>query len=101
MSYLDTHITKEKADIMFAAMDTAGVSVTLFSTLCRTSRATLYRWRNEPEKGIDKIRFNLAYDIAVRLNRAVEQGKLPLKDKLDKANKEATVRKIVLSAKQS
>ena len=101
MSYLDTHITKEKADIMFAAMDTANVSVTLFSTLCRTSRATLYRWRNEPEKGIDKIRFNLAYDIAVRLNRAVEQGKLPLKDKLDKANKEATVRKIVLSAKQS
>lgn len=101
MSYLDASITKEKADIMFDAMDKADISVTLFSTLCRTSRATLYRWRNEPEKGIDKIRFNLAYDIAIRLNRAVEQGKLPLKDKLDKATKEATIRKIVVSVKQS
>ena len=101
MSYLDKNITKEKADIMFAAMDAADVSVTLFSTLCRTSRATLYRWRNEPEKGIDKIRFNLAYDIAVRLNRAVEQAKLPLKDKLGKAAKEALVRKIVIATKPS
>lgn len=101
MSYLDTHLTKEKADLMFAAMDASKVSVTLFSKLCSTSRATLYRWRNEPEKGIDKIRFNLAYNIAVRLNHAVTQGKLPLKDVLNKTDKEATIRKIVSTIKPS
>lgn len=101
MSYLDEHLTKEKADLMFAAMETAKVSVTLFSKLCGTTRATLYRWRNEPEKGVDKIRFNMAYTIAVRLNHAVKQDKLPLKEVLTKPEKEATIRKIVSTIKPS
>ena len=94
-------LVKQQAEIMVDTMDKADISVTLFSKMSRTSRATLYRWKNEPDKGVDRFRFDMAVSISLRLQYAVKQGLLPLKDKLTKGEKEAAIRNIVQTVKPS
>ena len=98
---ITTQLVKQQAELMFNMMDKADISVTLFSKMSRTSRATLYRWRNEPDKGVDRFRFDMAVSIALRMKYAVEQNLLPLKDKLTKGEKEATIRNIIQTVKPS
>jgi len=72
-----------KVKYILDALNTSEVSVTDFSTLTSISRVTIYRWRNGGEVK-DELRLNLAYNTAMRLNKAVQHQRLPLTDRLKK-----------------
>lgn len=99
MSTVNKHVNAYRAKIIFDAIKNAGISVSLFSRVVRTTRATLYKWRNRPEEGVDAIRFNMAFEAAVRLNTAVEQKRLPLQDQYSPAAKEKVIREIIRTTK--
>ena len=87
-------IMEMKVTYIFQALKDSGVSITDFSRLTRVSRETLYRWK----KGspiVDRLRLDLAYSVAIRLEKACRIKKLPLKNRLKKDQRLALLRKIV------
>jgi hypothetical protein len=90
-------ITPEKVAFIFETIEAAQVSITDFSHLVSTSRNSLHRWRNTG-KVTDRLRFNLAYQTALRMSYAIADKKLPLPDKVAKAQRVSTLRKIIKDA---
>ena len=91
---------KEKVAYIFAALEKAEVSILDFSRVTTISRETFYRWKNGGAAK-DQIRLNMAYTVALRLEKACRAGKLPLVDKLKKEQRYIRIRSIVreMSAK--
>jgi DNA-binding XRE family transcriptional regulator len=87
---------KQKIKTIFATIGKAKVSMTDFAKITGISRVTLYRWKNGGPIN-DKIRLNLAYGVAIRFNKACEDGKLPLANKLKAVPRVALLRSIVSS----
>lgn len=90
----------EKVKYIFDAIDKSGIAITDFSKLTRISRESLYRWRRGSNI-TDKLRLDLAYTVAVRLEKACRCEELPLVDKLKPEQRIVVLRKIIASmAKQ-
>ncbi len=87
---------KKSIKYIFESVEKSGVSMVDFSRITGISRETLYRWRNGSPVS-DKLRLNLAYTIAVRLEKACRAKKLPLKDKLKIDQRIHTLKRIVAS----
>lgn len=88
--------TKEKVKYIFDVLQAAEVYIVDFAALTGISRETLHRWK----KGgpiTDKLRLNIAYGTAVRLNTAVESGKLPFTERYKNPQRKAVLRKVVSS----
>jgi hypothetical protein len=90
-------ITPEKVQFIFETIEAAQVSITDFSHLVSTSRNSLHRWRNAG-KVSDRLRFNLAYQTALRMSYAVDAKQLPLPDKVSKTQRLSTLRRIIKDA---
>jgi hypothetical protein len=69
-----------KVDFIFKALEVSKVSFTDFSRLTRISRESLYRWKDGAKIG-DQLRLDLAYNFALRLEKACREGKLPLTER--------------------
>lgn len=85
---------KNKIEYIFEAIDKAGVTYIDFSRITRISRATLYQWK----KGgaiRDKLRLDLAYVTATRLEKGCVHGRLPITDKLKPKQRIKVLRKII------
>ena len=89
-----------KVQYILNALDRSEVSITDFSTLTSISRVTIYRWKNGGEVK-DELRLNLAYNTATRLNKAVQNDRLPLTDRLKKDQRVQVIGSIIreMSAK--
>jgi len=87
---------KQKVKTIFEALERAKVSMTDMAKITGISRVTLHRWKSG---GVvtDRIRLNLAYGVAVRLNKACELGKIPLINRLKSEERIARLRNIVSS----
>ena len=68
---------KPKVDAIFAALDRSQVSIADLAVLAKVSRETLYRWKNG-NNITDRLRLDLVYTIASKLNTAVDRDALPL-----------------------
>jgi hypothetical protein len=75
-------------------LDSSGVTITDFSRLTRISRETLYRWKDGANI-TDNLRLDLAYNTALRLEKACREGKLPLFEKLKAPARIKLLRSIV------
>jgi transposase-like protein len=76
---------EDKAQYIFETLEVGHISMVDFHRLTKISRETLYRWRRNGGKRItDQFRLNFAYTMAQRLREAVNEGVLPLTDKLKK-----------------
>ena len=87
---------EKKTQYIFEALDKSGVSMTDFARITRISRETLYRWK----KGAnitDRLRLDLGYTCALRLEKACRLGKLPLTDKLKAVQRLKVLRRIIAS----
>ena len=92
-------ITKEKHELIFSAIEAAQVSITAFSEITGVSRVTLHRWKNtRPTKGIDRLRFSNAYNVAVRMRNAIKTGDLPLPETIERKQKLNTMKRIIRNA---
>lgn len=87
-------MNEEKITYIFEAIEKAEVSLVDFARLTQISRNSLYRWKRTGEAH-DKIRVNIAYVAAQRLEKACREGHLPLPDKLKRDQRFDVVRKIV------
>jgi hypothetical protein len=85
---------EEKLDYIFNAVDISEVSLTDFCRLTGISRETLYRWKNGGNV-TDKLRLDLAYTVATRMEKACRLGNLPLTDRLKKEQRLVVLRKII------
>jgi predicted transcriptional regulator len=66
---------------IFDALDASGVSISDFAKLTGCSRVTLHKWKRDVNTPIrDALRLKIALTTAMRIKRAVDAGKLPLKD---------------------
>lgn len=83
-----------KVTYIFDALDRAGVSITDFSRITSISRESLHRWKTGSAIK-DKLRLNLAYSTATRLETACREGILPLHDKLKTMQRVKVLRKII------
>lgn len=82
---------------IFATLDAAGVYIADFARLTGISRPALNRWKREgnADRIRDKLRYRIACDLAVKVARATEAGKLPLKDPLKLTERVAVLRRIL------
>lgn len=85
---------KEKIEFIFKAAEASQVTMTDLARLTGISRETLYRWR-QGRAISDVLRLNIAYQYALRLEKACRSGKLPIKDKLKKDQRLKVLRKVV------
>lgn len=85
---------KQKVEYIFNAMEKTEISILIFSKLSSLSRPTLYRWQ-KGENITDHFRLNYAHALAMRLYKAYQLGKLPLKEKLKKSEKIREIKRIV------
>ena len=83
-----------KIDFIFRAIDVSGVSMTDFSRMCKSSRTTLYAWKKGESTG-DNLRVSLAYETALRLEKAAKLGLLPLKERHKAIERLKVLKKIV------
>lgn len=83
-----------KVMVIMQAREASAITWGDYATLSGVSRETLYRW-TKYLKPKDKLRLNIAYTLAVRLNKAVEQGLLPIEQKLKPKERRTYLRKIV------
>lgn len=90
----DTNNIKLKVDFIFKTLEETGLSMVDLSELTKISRPSLYRWRNG-ENITDMFRLNFVYNMSLRLKKATQIGKLPLKDKLKRPQKIEVLKKIV------
>ncbi len=84
----------QTVEYIFEVLEKSGMYLTDFSRITGISRVALYRWR----KGnpiADKLRLNLAYQAAYRLEKACRLGLLPLHNKYKKVERIKLLRKIV------
>jgi len=90
----------EKVAYIFEALEKSEVSIQDFSRVTTISRETFYRWK-KGGAATDQIRLNMAYTVALRLEKACRLGKLPLTDKLKKEQRFIRIRNIIreMSAK--
>jgi hypothetical protein len=86
--------SEAKIEYIFKAVDVAKISLTDFSRLTGISRETLYRWK-DGRNITDKLRLDLAYTVATRMEKACRLGKLPLTDRLEKEQRVVVLRKII------
>lgn len=93
---LDPLETKPKVDYIFDALERAEVTITHFSVLSRTSRTSLHAWKRGGHVN-DALRLDLATNIARRIMQAVEQNRLPLKNReaLSPAERLAATKRIL------
>lgn len=84
----------ERIEYIFRSLEPSGVSLTDFSRLTSVSRETLYRWRDGGNAS-DKLRINVALTMASRLEKACRAGRLPLKERMNAAERMKVLRKIV------
>lgn len=66
-----------KIDFVMRALQASGVNITDFSKLTQISRTTLHKWKRG-QHASDQLRLNVAFNYAIRLDKAVESKKLPL-----------------------
>jgi len=97
MQHGQPFITPEKVQFIFDTVAAAQVSITDFSGLIGTSRNSLHRWRNTG-KAMDRLRFNIAYQTALRMRVAITNGQLPLPDKVDRNLRIQTLRRVIKEA---
>ena len=83
-----------KVRIIIQAREASAITWGDYATISGVSRETLYRW-TKYLKPKDKLRLNIAYTLAVRLNRAVAEGLLPIEQKLKPKERRTYLRKIV------
>ena len=83
-----------KVMVIMQAREASAITWGDYATLSGVSRETLYRW-TKYLKPKDKLRLNIAYTLAVRLNKAVDQGLLPIEQKLKPKERRTYLRKIV------
>jgi transcriptional regulator with XRE-family HTH domain len=86
--------TDSKVKFILDTLDAAGVSMTDFAKLTAISRTTLYAWRRGANVA-DKLRLQVAFNYAIRLDRAVEGSRLPLIDKLSPPQRLKVLRQII------
>ena len=86
-------MSQDKIDFIFKTLERSGVTITALSRLTKdgrkdlpfginpsqasVSRESLYRWK-AGHKVIDTFKLNIVYNYAVRLDLAVQKGRLPL-----------------------
>lgn len=97
MPITDKQVTENKVKFIFDTLEASGVSITAFSRLVNISRTALHGWRNG-QKGYDMLRLNVAYNYALRLDRAVKDGKLPLDGLYEVDEQLSELRRIVAAA---
>lgn len=83
-----------KVAYIFEALEKSGVRVTDFSKIVGVSRPTLYSWKNGGTIA-DRLRLDLAYTAARRLETACRLGKLPLVDRFKPEPRRKILRKII------
>lgn len=83
-----------KVLVVMQAREASAITWAAFAALSGISRVSLYRWTKSLQPK-DKLRLNIAYTLATRLNKAVEAGLLPIEQKLKPKEKLTYLRKIV------
>lgn len=89
-------MSADKINYIFKAVETSNIFLTDFGRLTGISRETLYRWKDGGNI-TDKLRLDLAYTVATRIEKACRLGKLPLTDKLKKVQRVVVLRQIIKS----
>lgn len=87
-----------KINFVFETLKKSGVSMSDFSKLTNISRTTLYSWR--AGEGPDLLRLQLAFNIAVRLDRAVLSQRLPFAESLKAGQRLAALRQVINQVNQ-
>jgi len=83
-----------KVAYMYEVLEKAMIGPTDFASLTNISRETLYRWK-KGQPIADKLRLDIAYNTALRLEKGCRHGRLPLKEKLKAPQRVKVLRKIV------
>jgi transcriptional regulator with XRE-family HTH domain len=91
--------TETKVAFILKALEASGVSMTDFARLTGVSRTSLYAWKRGGHVA-DRLRLTVAFNTAVRLDRAAEQKMLPLEDMYSVAERLAELRRIVAAVNQ-
>jgi len=91
---MDQEKVAEQVKYIFDVFKKAGISMVDAAELTSVSRESLYRWRSG-NNITDKFRLNFVYANAVRLGKAVQLKKLPLKNKLKKDQRILVLRGII------
>jgi len=87
-------VTDPKVAFVFDVIDKADVSQTDFARLTRISRETLYRWRTGG-RITDRLRLDIAYSYALRMEKAIAAKRLPIPDRLKKEQRVGALRQII------
>jgi hypothetical protein len=85
---------QDKINLIFSALERGEVSITHFAKLTRVSRVSLHAWKKGAHIN-DQLRLNLSVNVAKRIQKAVGQGLLPLKDDLKSGEKLAATMRII------
>ncbi|NOQ51051.1 MAG: hypothetical protein GQ578_02370 [Desulfuromonadaceae bacterium] len=89
---------QKKVDFIFSTLKRAEIYISYFSKLSKTSRTSLHAWKKGGNVS-DMLRLNLAYNIAIRINVATREGRLPLsREGLKKDERLAALKRIISSA---
>ena len=85
---------KEKVTAIFAALERAQVTIADLAALTKVSRETLYRWKNG-HNVTDRLRLDLVYLTAMKLNNAVDADKLPFVETHKPVERREKLREII------
>jgi len=92
------HTTETKVEFVFDALESAQVSITDFARLTKISRTTLHAWKKGGNVA-DLLRLNVAFNWAIRLDKAVDAKRLPFAESpTNVAERLAAIRAIVAEA---
>ncbi len=87
--------TEETTNFIFASLEASQVTIKAFALLSTISRTTIQNWKRG-DNITDRLRLGVAYSVAIRLDRAVKAGRLPLSSEVRKpAEKLAALKRIV------
>lgn len=91
-------IAAKKVSYIFEALNKSEVSLIDFHRLTSISRNSLHSWKKGgPVR--DRLRLDLAYGTAQRLELACRNGRLPLIEKLKEKERVKLLRKIISESK--
>ena len=91
---MDKEQSNKICKFIFEVVERTKVSMIDMARITNVSRTTMYRWR-DGENITDEFRLNYVYQISLRMNKAYQIGKLPLKNKFKKDERIKVLKQII------
>ena len=89
---------KVKVGFIFKVIEEVDMPIVDLSKLTRVSRPALHRWK-KGQPIADMLRLDMVYTLCLRLDKARQEGVLPLKDKYKQKERLKVLRNIIANTR--